>query len=128
MNKIILKDKTAYEIADSTGINAITITVDSYEDLKTIEEAFTKEDNLEEVTFEIDEETNGEYKNLKLVSKTFDNVHTDEETGKVTVIISLADMTDVDIAIRELQRGQALQDSAIADLGDVVSEIVPEEE
>lgn len=128
MYKIILKDKTAYEIAEGTGINAVTITVDSYDDLKAIEEAFTKEDNLEEVTFTIDDETNGEYKNLKLVSKTFDNVHTDEETGKVTVVIALAEMTDTDIAIRELQKGQALQDSAIADLGDVVSEIAPEEE
>lgn len=64
---------------------------------------------------------------LKLVSKTFDNVHTDEETRKVTVVIALAEMTENDIAIRELQRGQAIQDSAIADLGDVVSEITPEE-
>lgn len=128
MNKIILKDKTTYEIAEGTGINAVTITVDSYEDLKAIEEAFIKEDNLEEVKFTIDDEVNGEYENLKLVSKTFDNVHTDEETGKVTVVIALAEMTETDIAIRELQRGQALQDSAIADLGDVVSEIAPEEE
>lgn len=127
MNKIILKDKTTYEIAEGTGINTVTITVDSYEDLKVIEEAFTKEDNLEDVKFTIDDEVNGEYKNLKLVSKTFDNVHTDEETGKVTVVIALAEMTENDIAIRELQRGQAIQDSAIADLGDVVSEITPEE-
>lgn len=127
MNKIILKDKTTYEIAEGTGINAVTITVDSYEDLKAIEWAFTKEDNLEEVKFTIDDEVNGEYKNLKLVSKTFDNVHTDEETRKVTVVIALAEMTENDIAIRELQRGQAIQDSAIADLGDVVSEITPEE-
>ena len=62
-----------------------------------------------------------------MVSKTFDNVHTDEETRKVTVVIALAEMTENDIAIRELQRGQAIQDSAIADLGDVVSEITPEE-
>lgn len=126
MNKIILKDKTTYEIAEGTGINAVTITVDSYEDLKAIEGAFTKEDNLEEVKFTIDDEVNGEYKNLKLVSKTFDNVHTDEETRKVTVVIALAEMTENDIAIRKLQRGQAIQDSAIADLGDVVSEIKPE--
>lgn len=127
MNKIILKDKTTYEIAEGTGINDVTITVDSYEDLKAIEEAFTKEDNLEEVKFTIDDEVNGEYENLKLVSKTFDNVHTDEKTGKVTVVITLAEMTENDIAIRELQRGQVIQDSAIADLGDVVSEITPEE-
>ena len=127
MNKIILKDKTTYEIAEGTGIGAVTITVDSYEALKPIEEAFLKDGNLEEVKFMIDDQVNGEYTNLKLVSKTFDNVHTDKETGKVTVVIALAEMTENDIAIRELQKGQAIQDSAIADLGDVVSEITPEE-
>lgn len=128
MNKIILKDKTTYEIAEGTGINAVTITVDSYEDLKAIEEAFTKEGNLEEVKFMIDDEVNGEYENLKLVSKTFDNVHTDEETEKVTVVIELAEMTDVDLLLKELKKEQLLQDSAIADLGDIVSELAPEEE
>lgn len=127
MNKIILKDKTTYEIAEGTGIGAVTITVDSYEALKTVEEAFTKEDNLEEVTFTIDDEVNGEYKNLKLVSKTFENAYTNED-GKVVVTIALTEMTENDIAIRELQKGQAIQDSAIADLGDAVSDITPEEE
>lgn len=74
----------------------------------------------------IDDQINGEYTNLKLVSKTFEDVYTNEE-GKVVVTIALIEMTENDIAIRELQRGQAIQDSAIADLGDVVSEITPEE-
>ena len=126
MNKIILKDKTTYEIAEGTGIGAVTITVDSYEALKPIEEAFLKDDNLEEVKFMIDDQVNGEYTNLKLVYKTFENVFTNEE-GKVVVTIALTEMTENDIAIRELQRGQTIQDSAIADLGDVVSEITPEE-
>lgn len=126
MNKIILKDKTTYEIAEGTGIGAVTITVDSYEALKPIEEAFLKDDNLEEVKFMIDDQVNGEYTNLKLVYKTFENVFTNED-GKVVVTIALTEMTENDIAIRELQRGQTIQDSAIADLGDVVSEITPEE-
>lgn len=126
MNKIILKDKTTYEITEGTGINAVTITVDSYEALKSIEEAFLKESNLEEVKFMIDDEVNGEYTNLKLLYKTFEDVFTNED-GKVVVTIALTEMTENDIAIRELQRGQSIQDSAIADLGDVVSEITPEE-
>lgn len=126
MNKIILKDKTTYEIAEGTGIGAVTITVDSYEALKPIEEAFLKDGNLEEVKFMIDDQVNGEYTNLKLVYKTFENVFTNED-GKVVVTIALTEMTENDIAIRELQRGQTIQDSAIADLGDVVSEITPEE-
>lgn len=126
MNKIILKDKTTYEIAEGTGIGAVTITVDSYEALKPIEEAFLKDGNLEEVKFMIDDQVNGEYTNLKLVYKTFENAFTNED-GKVVVTIALTEMTENDIAIRELQRGQTIQDSAIADLGDVVSEITPEE-
>ena len=126
MNKIILKDKTTYEIAEGTGIGAVTITVDSYEALNPIEEAFLKDGNLEEVKFMIDDQVNGEYTNLKLVYKTFENAFTNED-GKVVVTIALTEMTENDIAIRELQRGQTIQDSAIADLGDVVSEITPEE-
>ena len=103
----------------------MTITVDSYEALKPIEEVFLKDGNLEKVTFMIDDQINGEYTNLKLVSRTFEDVYTNED-GKVVVTIALTEMTENDIAIRELQRGQAIQDSAIADLGDVVSEITPE--
>ena len=100
----------------------MTITVDSYEALKPIEEVFLKDGNLEKVTFMIDDQINGEYTNLKLVSRTFEDVYTNED-GKVVVTIALTEMTENDIAIRELQRGQTIQDSAIADLGDVVSEI-----
>ena len=85
MNKIILKDKTTYEIAEGTGIGAVTITVDSYEALKPIEDAFLKEGNLEKVTFMIDDQINGEYTNLKLVSKTFEYLKLHQRRHKIMV-------------------------------------------
>ena len=100
MNKISLKDKTTYEIAEGTGIGAVTITVDSYEALKPIEDAFLKEGNLEKVTFMIDDQINGEYTNLKLVSKAFEDVYTNEE-GKVVVTIALTEMISQADNVRE---------------------------
>ena len=124
INKIILKDKTSYEISEGTGINRIIISLNSYDEIASVEEAFTKPENLNEVKFSVDDVITGEYENLKLISKVFDNVRT--EDNKVIIEIGLREMTETELAIDKLQKGQTIQDSAIADLGDVVSEITPE--
>lgn len=122
-NKIILKDKTSYEISEGTGINRIIISLNSYDEIASVEEALTKPENLNEVKFSIDDVITGEYENLKLVSKIFDNVRT--EDNKVIIEIGLREMTETELAIDKLQKGQTIQDSAIADLGEVVSDITP---
>ena len=124
INKIILKDKTSYEISEGTGINRIIISLNSYDEIASVEEAFTKPENLNEVKFSVDDVITGEYENLKLISKVFDNVRT--EDNKVIIEIGLREMTETELAIDKLQKGQTIQDSAIADLGEVVSEITPE--
>ena len=126
INKIILKDKTSYEISEGTGIDRIIISLNSYDEIASVEEAFTKPENLDEVKFSVDDAITGEYENLKLISKVFDNVRTEDD--KVIIEIGLREMTEMELAIDKLQKGQLVQDSAIADLGEVVSDITPEEE
>lgn len=126
INKIMLKDGTTYEIAEGTGIQRIIIASKTYDEIKGIEKAFSKAENLEEVKFLSDDEVTGEYKNLKLISNVFDNVRTEDE--KVIIELGLREMTDMEIMIDNIQKEQEIQDAAIADLGDAVSYITPEEE
>ena len=126
MNKIMLKDGTTYEIAEGTGIHKIIIASNTYDEIEGIEKAFSKTGNLETVKFLSNDEVTGEYENLKLMSNVFDNVRTEDE--KVIIEIGLREMTDMEVMIDNIQKEQEIQDAAIADLGDAVSDITPEEE
>ena len=116
INKIVLKDGTTYEIAEGTGIQKIVISLNAYDEVEGIEKAFSKTGNLETVKFLSDDE----------VSNVFDNVRTEDE--KVIIEIGLREMTDMEVMIDKIQKEQEIQDAAIADLGDAVSDITPEEE
>ena len=109
INKIVLKDGTTYEIAEGTGIQKIVISLNAYDEVEGIEKAFSKTGNLETVKFLSD-----------------DNVRTEDE--KVIIEIGLREMTDMEVMIDKIQKEQEIQDAAIADLGDAVSDITPEEE
>ena len=122
----MLKDGTTYEIAEGTGIQKIVIASNTYNEIEGIEKAFSKIGNLETVKFLSDDEVTGEYENLKLMSNVFDNVRTEDE--KVIIEIGLREMTDMEVMIDKIQKEQEIQDAAIADLGDAVSDITPEEE
>ena len=126
INKIVLKDGTTYEIAEGTGIQKIVISLNAYDEVEGIEKAFSKTGNLETVKFLSDDEVTGEYENLKLMSNVFDNVRTEDE--KDIIEIGLGEMTDMEVMIDKIQKEQEIQDAAIADLGDAVSDITPEEE
>ena len=126
MNKIMLKDGTTYEIAEGTGIHKIIIASNTYDEIEGIEKAFLKTGNLETVKFLSNDEVTGEYENLKLMSNVFNNVRTEDE--KVIIEIGLREMTDMEVMIDNIQKEQEIQDAAIADLGDAVSDITPEEE
>ena len=125
INKIVLKDGTTYEIAEGTGIQKIVISLNAYDEVEGIEKSFSKTGNLETVKFLSDDEVTGEYENLKLMSNVFDNVRTEDE--KVIIEIGLREMTDMEVMIDKIQKEQEIQDAAIADLGDAVSDITPEE-
>ena len=108
MDKIILKNKTEFEIADGASLGNIQIKAENFEAIKTITDAFTA-DNLAEVTFTHNGETSGKYTDLKYDGFTY-APNTDEagkEDGTYTVTIRLRTKTDIEKRLDALEAGQA---------------------
>lgn len=107
MDKIILANKTEFEVADGASLGNIQIKAESFDAIKTITDAFTTE-NLAEVTFEHNGEASGKYTDLKSDGFTYaPNADTDgKEDGTYTVTISLRTKTDVEKRLDALEAGQ----------------------
>ena len=107
MDKIILKDKTEFEVADGASLGSIQIKAENFDAIKTITDAFT-EDNLAEVTFKHDNEVSGKYTDLKPDGFTYAlNTDTDgKEDGTYTVTIRLRTKTDIEKRLDALEAGQ----------------------
>lgn len=122
MDKIILKNKTEFEIADGASLGNIEIQSKNFDGIKTITDAFTA-DNLAEVTFTHNGETSGKYTDLKSDGFTY-APNTDEagkEDGTYTVTVRLRTKTEVEKAIDELKAGHESNAGAIQDLADMVA-------
>lgn len=122
MDKIILANKTEFEIADGASLGNIQIKAENFEAIKTITDAFTA-DNLAEVTFTHNGETSGKYTDLKSDGVTYmPNVGEDgTEDGTYTVTIRLRTKTEMEKAIDELKAGHESNAGAIQDLADMVA-------
>ena len=108
MDKIILKNKTEFEIADGASLGNIQIQSKNFDGSKTITDAFTA-DNLAEVTFTHNGETSGKYTDLKYDGFTY-APNTDEagkEDGTYTVTIRLRIKTEIEKRLDALEAGQA---------------------
>lgn len=122
MDKIILANKTEFEIADGAGLGNIKIQAEDFDAIKTITDAFT-EANLKEVTFTHNDAESGKYTNLKPNGFTY-IPNKDEDgssTGTYTVTIMLRTKTDLEKAIDELKAGHESNAGAIQDLADMVA-------
>ena len=118
MDKIILKNKTEFEIADGSSLGNIQIQSKDFDRIKTITDAFTA-DNLQEVTFTHNDQTSGEYENLKY--EGFSYVPNMGEDGTYTVTVNLRTKTEIEKAIDELKAGHESNAGAIQDLADMVA-------
>jgi hypothetical protein len=121
MDKIILKNKTEFEIADGASLGNIQIKAENFEAVKTITDAFSA-DNLQEVTFTHNGETSGKYTDLKSDGFTY-APNTDEagkEDGTYTVTIRLRTKTEMEKAIDELKAGHEANAGAIEDLAGMI--------
>ncbi len=108
MDKIILANKTEFEVADGASLGNIQIKAENFEAIKTITDAFTA-DNLAEVTFKHNNETSGKYTDLKSDGFTYTpNTDTDgKEDGTYTVTIRLRTKTEMEKRLDALEAGQA---------------------
>lgn len=121
MDKIILKNKTEFEVADGARLGNIQIKAENFEAVKTITDAFSA-DNLQEVTFTHNGETSGKYTDLKSDGFTY-APNTDEagkEDGTYTVTIRLRTKTEMEKAIDELKAGHEENAGAIEDLAGMI--------
>lgn len=122
MEKIVLKDNTEIEIKSGASLGSITAVVVDFVELGTIAEQITAEGNLDSVQFKTDDTVTGEYSNMKLETPIFKAV--DIQDGKVLATFSIREKTEIEKRLDALENGQQLQDGAIGDLGNVVSDIV----
>ena len=122
MDKIILKNKTEFEIADGASLGNIQIQSKNFDGIKTITDAFA-ENNLAEVTFTHNDAVSGEYTDLKSDGFTYmPNVGEDgTEDGTYTVTVNLRTKTEMEKAIDELKAGHESNAGAIQDLADMVA-------
>ena len=118
MDKIILKDRTSFEIADCAILGNIQIKAENFEAVKTITDAFSA-DNISEVTFTHNDAVSGKYTDLK--SDGFTYAPNANEDGTYTVTIRLRIKTEMEKAIDELKAGHEVNAKAIDDLASTVA-------
>ena len=118
MDKIILKDKTVFEIAEGASLGNIQIKAENFEAIKTIADAFSA-DNMQEVTFTHNDALSGKYTDLK--SDGFTYAPNADEDRTYTVTIRLRAKTEMEKAIDELKAGHEVNAKAIDDLASTVA-------
>lgn len=123
MDKIILANKTEYDIADGASLGNIQIQSKNFDGIKTITDAFT-EGNLAEVTFTHNDAVSGKYTDLKSDGFTYmPNMGEDgAEDGTYTVTIRLRTKTEMEKAIDELKAGHEANAEAIEELASIAAE------
>ena len=122
MDKIILKNKTEFEIAEGASLGNIQIQSKDFNGIKSITDAFSEE-NISKVTFTHNDQTSGEYDDLKYEGFSYvPNKGKDgAEDGTYTVTVSLRNKTEMEKAIDELKAGHESNAGAIQDLADMVA-------
>lgn len=126
-DKLILKDKTTLEIEAGATLSAITALSSTKEEMIEKWDALTKE-NLSSVEIKnSDDITIATYTDLILVSETSVIL----EDGTISTSFNLREKTDVEKLqeeVEKLKESQEIQDGAIEELGNVVSDISVGEE
>lgn len=122
MDKIILANKTEFEIAEGASLGNIQIQSKDFNGIKTITDAFSAE-NISKVAFTHNDQISGEYDDLKYEGFSYmpnggkDGV----EDGTYTVTVSLRTKTEMEKTIDELKAGHEVNAGAIQDLADMVA-------
>jgi hypothetical protein len=121
-DKLILKDQTTLEIESGATLSAITVLSSTKEEMIEKWDKLTKE-NLSSVEIKnSDDITIATYTDLILASETSVVL----EDGTISTSFNLREKTDVEKLqeeVEKLKESQEIQDGAIEELGNVVSDI-----
>ena len=118
MDKIILKDKTTYDLLDGAYVGNIQIKANGMTIVNEISEKFNS-DNLSEVTITTNDVVSGKYTDL--VSESFSYAKTDDETAYI-VTISLRAKTDIEKRLDSQEKGHIANATAI---DSIITDIIP---
>ena len=118
MDKIILKDKTTYDLLDGAYVGNIQIKANGMTIVNEISEKFNS-DNLSEVTITTNDVVSGKYTDL--VSESFSYAKTEDETAYI-VTISLREKTDIEKRLDSLEKGHIANAAAI---DSIITDIIP---
>ncbi len=123
MDKIILKNKTEFEIAEGASLGNIQIQSKDFDGIKAITDAFTA-DNLAEVAFTHNDEVSGKYTDLKCDGFTYvPNMGEDgAEDGTYTVTIRLRTKNEIEKRLDSLEKGHIANATAI---DSIITDIIP---
>lgn len=125
MDYITFKDGTKIEIEEKSSIDHIVHVAETETDAVSVCDLVTK-DNVSHVAFSSDlGGTYGVYDGLIIASQPTRQNEVDEEeqpTGKVIVVISLREQTEIEKRVTELEETQAIQDGAIEELAEIIAE------
>lgn len=122
MDKIILTDKTEFEVLENSSLHNIKINVKDPSDIKFVIHAF-QDENLTSVTFTHDGKTTTEYSDLKY-DTFFCSPRIAEDgikDGTYDMSISIRPKTEIEKAIEELKTQQDLTSGAIDDLASTMA-------
>ena len=118
MDKIILKDKTTYDLLDGAYVGNIQIKANGMTIVNEISEKFNS-DNLSDVTITTNDVVSGKY--IDLVSESFSYAKTEDETAYI-VTISLREKTDIEKRLDSLEKGHIANATAI---DSIITDIIP---
>ena len=118
MDKIILKDKTTYNLLDGAYVGNIQIKANGMTIVNEISEKFNS-DNLSEVTITTNDVVSGKYTDL--VNESFSYAKTEDETAYI-VTISLREKTDIEKRLDSLEKGHIANATAI---DSIITDIIP---
>ena len=118
MDKIILKDKTTYDLLDGAYVGNIQIKANGMTIVNEISEKFNS-DNLSDVTITTNDVVSGKYTDL--VSESFSYAKTEDETAYI-VTISLRAKTDIEKRLDSLEKGHIANATAI---DSIITDIIP---
>lgn len=109
---IILADGTTYPVMDGAALSIITVIVDSYADLETLETALRKPGNLKTVLFSQGDVDSAAYTNMRLLEPTFTMAKKTGD-GKALATFGIREMTAEEIQIEQMEEAQEEKDEAV---------------